>query len=214
MNTTMQINALNFIKSEDFKRLCIATYCNLYDGFSYTLCNYENHQGMWCVTLNDHETFDESNSIMNYIQSLASKYDFEILEFINTIEREKYNSFNLNHFMIDEFSKTLQEKIQSYYKLQLSNIVEDINEEIKMSVTFRPDVPFESCSAYRKKELDFVDEVNELRDELKEKLEKLIYEIPEKFIKEEDLTKIQSYYLMKFQESDAGKRKEILGIIG
>ncbi len=199
-------NALNFIKSEDFKRLCIATYCNLYNSFSYTLCHYENHHGMWCVTSNDEETFDDNNSIMNYIRDLSSKYDFEILDFINTIGREKYESFNLSHFIIDELSKSLQGKIQSYYRLQLSNMVEDYTEEMKMQVTFRPSVPYESCSAYRKKQVDLVKDVNKLKDELKEKSEKLIYVIPEQFIKEENLTKIQSYYLMKFQESDAGKR--------
>lgn len=199
-------NALKFIKSEDFKRLCIATYCNLYNSFTYTPCCYESCQGMWCVTSNGDETFDDNNSIMNYIRDLTGKYDFEILDFINIIGREKYTAFNLSYFMIDELTKSLQEKVQGYYRVQLSNIVEDINEEIKMSVTFRPDVPSESCSAYRKKQVDFVEEVSELRDELKEKLEKLIYVITEKFIKEENLTKIQSYYLMKFQESDAGKR--------
>lgn len=199
-------NALNFIKSEDFKRLCIATYCNLYNSFSYTTCYYENHHGMWCVTSKDQETFDDNNSIMNYIQDLASKYDFEILDFINNIGIEKYEVFNLSHFMIDELSKSLQEKVQSYYRVQLSNMVEDYNEEIKMSVAFRPDVPSESCSAYRKTQVDFVEEVNRLREELKDELERLIYAIPEQFIKEESLTKIQGYYLMQFQESDVGKR--------
>lgn len=199
-------NALNFIKSEDFKRLCIAAYCNLHNSFSYTLCQYENHSGMWCLTGNDQETFDDNNSIMNYIRDLSSKYGFEILDFINTIGREKYESFNLSYFMIDELSKSLQEKIQSYYKVQLSNMVEDYNEEMKMQVTFRPDVPYESCSAYRRKQVDLVDGVSKLKDELKEKLAKLIYAIPERFIKEENLTKIQSHYLTKFQESDAEKR--------
>lgn len=199
-------NALNFIKSEDFKRLCIATYCNLNNSFWYTPCSYENHNGTWCISSNGHEIFDDNNSIMNYIQDLASKYDFEILDFINIIGGEEYESFSLNYFMIDELGKSLQEKVQSHYKAQLSNIVEDINEEIKLSVTFRPDVPYESCSAYRKKQVDFIEEVSKLTDELKEKLEKLIYEIPDQFIKEEILTKIQSYYLMKFQESNAGKK--------
>lgn len=195
-------NALNFIKSEDFKRLCIATYCNLNNSFCYTPCSYENHNGTWCISSNGHETFDDNNSIMNYIGDLSSKYDFQILDFINIIGGEQYESFSLDYFMIDGFGKSLQEKVQSYYKAQLSNIVEDINEEIKLSVTFRPDVPYESCSAYRKKQVDFIEEVNKLTDELKEKLEKLIYEIPDQFIKEEILTKIQSYYLMKFQESE------------
>lgn len=199
-------NALNFIKSEDFKRLCIATYCNLYNSFSYAPCSCENHNGMWCVTSNGEETFNDNNSIMNYIRDLASKYDFEILDFINTIGKEKYESFNLNHFMIDKLSKSLQEKVQSYYRSQLSNIVEDYNEEIKMGIVFRPSAPSESCSAYRKKNVDFVEEVRKLRAELKDKLEKLIYTIPEQFIKEESLSKIQSYYLKKFQESDAGNR--------
>lgn len=208
MNTTVQLNnnTLNFIKSEDFKRLCIATYCNLDNSFSYSLCQYENHQGMWCMSSNGDETFDANNSIMNYIRDLMSKYDLEILDLINNIEREKYNSFNLSHFIVDELSDSLQEKVQSYYRAQLSNMVEDYNEEIKMSVAFRPDVPSESCSAYRKTQVDFVEEVNRLSCELKEELERLIYVISEKFIKEENLTKIQSYYLMKFQESDAGKK--------
>lgn len=193
-------NALNFIKSEDFKKLCIATYCNLHNSFSYRLCHYENRNGIWCVTSNGEETFDDNNSIMNYIQNLTSKYDFEILDFINTIKREKYESFTLSHLMIDESGKSLQEKIQSYYRSQLSNMVEDYNEEMKMQVTFRPSVPYECCSAYRKKQVDLVEEVTKLKDELKEKLDKLIYLIPEQFIKEEDLTKIQSYYLKKFQE--------------
>jgi hypothetical protein len=205
-------NVLNFIKSEDFKRLCIAAYCNLHNSFSYTMCNYENHNGIWCAAPGDPETFDDNNSIMNYIRDLAGKYDFEILDFINIVEREKYKSFSLNYFMIDELSKSLQEKVQSYYKLQLSDMVEDYNDEISMSVTFRPSVPYESCSAYRQKQVNFVEEVSKLKKELKEKLEKLIYKIPEQFIKEESLTKIQSYYLMKFQESDAGKRLDnILG---
>ncbi|MBV7273461.1 hypothetical protein I6U48_11130 [Clostridium sp. PL3] len=199
-------NAFNFIKSEDFKRLCIAAYCNLHNSFSYTLCQYENHSGMWCLTGNDQEIFHDNNSIMNYIRDLTSKYGFEILDFINTIEREKHESFNLSYFMIDELNKPLQEKIQSYYKSKLSNMVEDYNEEMKMQVTFRPDVPYESCSAYRRKQVDLVDGVSKLKDELKEKLERLIYAIPEQFIKEENLTRIQSYYLMKFQESAHGKR--------
>ncbi|MCI1967916.1 hypothetical protein [Clostridium luticellarii] len=198
--------ALNFIKSEDFKRLCIATYCNLHNSFSYTLCHYENLNGMWCVTSNAQETFDDNNSIMNYIRNLTGKYGFEILDLINTIGKEKYEPFDLNHFIIDESSKSLQEKIQNYYRLQLSNMVEDYNEEMKMQITFRPSVPHEACSAYRKKQVDLVEEVSKLKDELKNKLEKLIYVIPGQFIEEETLAKIQSYYLMKFQESDAGKR--------
>ncbi len=184
--------------------MCIATYCNLDNSFSYNMCNYENHNGIWCAAPSEIEIFESNNSIMNYIRDLASKYDFEILDFINIIGKEKYKYFNWSYFVIDEFGKSLQEKVQNYYKLQLLDMVEDYNDEISMSVTFRPSVPYESCSAYRQKQVNFVEEASKLKKELKEKLEKLIYIIPEQFIKEESLTKIQSYYLMKFKEIHTG----------
>lgn len=199
-------DALNFIKSDDFKRLCIAAYCNLDNSFSYIMYNYENHNGIWCTAQSDPELFDDNNSIMKYIQDLMGKYNFQILDFINTIEREEYKSFNLNYFVVDELSKALREKVQSYYKSQLSDMVEDCNDEISMNVTFRPSVPYESCSAYRQKQVNFVEEASKLKDELKEKLKKLVYKVPDQFIGEESLIKIQSYYLMKFQENHAQNR--------
>ncbi|NMM63281.1 hypothetical protein HBE96_11450 [Clostridium sp. P21] len=198
--STKDNNALNFIKSDDFKRLCIAAYCYLDNSFSYIMYNYENHNGIWCTAQSDPELFDNNNSIVEYIQNLMDKYNFEIIDFINTIEREEYKSFNFNYFVVDETSKSLREKIQNYYKSQLSDMVEDCNDEISMNVTFRPSVPYERCSAYRQKQVNFVEEVNKSKKELKEKLEKFIYKVPDKFIKEESLEKIQSYYLMKFQE--------------
>ncbi|WPC40468.1 hypothetical protein [Clostridium sp. JS66] len=204
--STKDNDALNFIKSDDFKRLCIAAYCNLDNRFSYIMYNYENHNGIWCTAQSDPELFDDNNSIMKYIQDLMGKYNFEIIDFINIIEREEYKSFNFNYFVVDELSKVLREKVQSYYKSQLSDMVEDCNDEISMNVTFRPSVPYESCSAYRQKQVNFVEEANKLKKELKEKLEKLIYKIPDQFIKEESLIKIQSYYLMKFQENHAENR--------
>ncbi|AKN29653.1 hypothetical protein Ccar_01820 [Clostridium carboxidivorans P7] len=210
-NFTKDNDALNFIKSDNFKRLCIAAYCNLDNSFSYIMYNYENHNGVWCTAQSEPELFDNNNSIMAYIQDLIGKYNFEIIDFINTIEREEYKSFNFDYFVVDETSKALREKIQSYYKSQLSDMVEDCNDEISMNVTFRPSVPYESCSAYRQKQVNFVEEANKLKKELKEKLEKFIYKVPDKFIKEESLEKIQSYYLMKFQENHAENRsKDIL----
>lgn len=204
--STKENDALNFIKSDDFKRLCIAAYCNLDNSFSYVMYNYENHNGIWCTAQSDPELFDNNNSIMEYIQDLMGKYNFQIIDFINIIEREEYKSFNFNYFVVDELSKSLREKVQNYYKLQLLDMVEDCNDEISMNVTFRPSVPYESCSAYRQKQVNFVEEANKLKKELKERLEKLIYEIPDQFIKEESLIKIQSYYLMKFQENHGQNR--------